>query len=52
MYPFPGLRVYPFLQLTVNTIPVDPPLAGIMFSAFVIECVPVQLFATNKGVVH
>ncbi len=45
MVPLPGLRVYPMLQLTVKTEPVEPPLEGEILTAFVMEYVPVQLLA-------
>ncbi len=45
MVPLVGLRVYPMLQLTVKTEPVEPPFEGEILTAFVMECVPVQLLA-------
>ena len=45
IFPFPGFNVYPVLQLTVNAVPVEPPVDGVTLAAFVTVLLPLQEFA-------
>ncbi len=44
-----GFNEYPAKQVTLTDVPVDPPLAGLMLAELVIEWVPVQVFASQVG---
>ncbi len=48
MVPLPGLRVYPMLQLTVKTEPVEPPLEGEILTALLTEWLPGQVLAEKN----
>ncbi len=50
IFPFPGFNVYPVLQLTVNPVPVEPPLDGVTLAAFVTLLLPLQEFAAIPNI--
>ena len=49
MFPFPGFNEYPVLQLTVNEVPVEPPVDGVTLAAFVTVLLPLQELASHVG---